>query len=231
MFSSGNLPLELPNKTLALTYDDGPGPHTLAIAEFLHDRRIAATFFVVGQHVRERRAIVREVAKLGHLIGNHTDTHTPFRDLESDPDRVIQEVMDADREIQQFVGNRAFFLRTPGGEWYSSFAEALNRNNELHKYSGPIAWHIDCADYEIGSPRYRKPGNPIYTFEQCQECYLQRVRERGHGIVLLHDWSADAGDLGEQLRSKNRTLELTKSLMPQLTDFKFIALDEIGRLS
>lgn len=228
MFSSSDrLPFEFPDKTLALTYDDGPGPHTLEIAEFLHDRDIPATFFVVGKHVCARREIVGKIASLGHLVGNHTDTHTPLPEFASEPEKLAKEVIDADREIQQFVGDRTFFLRTPGGCWDSGFAEALNRHTELDKYFGPVNWDIAHGDYEIGSPRPLKSANPLYTFEECRQNYLQDIRRKGRGIVLLHDWSADAGELGEELRSKNRTLELTKSVVPFLTDFDFLALDGV----
>ncbi len=228
MFSrNDSLHFEFPDKTLALTYDDGPGPHTLEIAEFLHDRGIQATFFVVGKHVRLRREIVGKVASLGHLIGNHTDTHTPLPEFASEPDKLAKEITDADREILQFIADRPFFLRTPGGYWDSNFAEALNRHTELDKYSGPVNWNIAHGDYEIGSPRPLKSANPLYTFDECQHNYLQDIRQKGRGIVLLHDWSADAGELGEELQSKNRTLELTKSLVPLLTGFNFVALDKI----
>jgi peptidoglycan/xylan/chitin deacetylase (PgdA/CDA1 family) len=232
MFShSDSLPFEFPDKTLALTYDDGPGPHTLEIAEFLHDRGIPATFFVVGKHVRVRREVVGKVVSLGHLIGNHTDTHTPLPEFAAEPEKLAKEVTDADREIHQFVGDRAFFLRTPGGYWESSFADALNRQTQLDKYSGPVNWNIAHGDYEIGSSRPLKSANPLYTFDECQRNYLQDIRQKGRGIVLLHDWSADAGELGKELQSKNRTLELTKALVPLLTGFHFVALDRIRILS
>ena len=73
MFSSQDLPLKLADKTIALTYDDGPGPRTLDIATFLNDAGARATFFVVGEHVRADRATVAKVREMGHLIGNHTD--------------------------------------------------------------------------------------------------------------------------------------------------------------
>lgn len=228
---SNRFPFSFPDQTLALTYDDGPGPRTLEIATFLHDQGIRATFFVVGKHVRERRDVVKDVAKLGHLIGNHTDTHPPFRELGHEPERVIREVIDADCKMRQFVGARGLFFRSPGGEWFPIFAGALNRQDRLQDYRGPVAWDIDCGDYEIGSPRNLRPGNLLYTLENCQQCYLDKIRQVRRGIVLLHDWSADPGDLGELLRARNRTLELTRSLIPQLKDFRFVTLDEIGSLS
>jgi hypothetical protein len=45
---------------------------------------------------------------------------------------------------------------------------------------------INGADYEIDSPRHLTPGNPVYTFEHCQKTYLEAIRDRGRGIVLLH---------------------------------------------
>lgn len=138
MFSSDNLPLTFADKTLALTYDDGPGPQTLEIAEFLHDQGLRATFFVVGKHVRQNRDIVSEVKKLGHSIANHTDTHQTLPTLVRDPDQLTGAVMEADRETQAFIGGGPFLLRAPGEAWDSSVADVLKQNEDLHKYRGPI---------------------------------------------------------------------------------------------
>jgi peptidoglycan/xylan/chitin deacetylase (PgdA/CDA1 family) len=230
MLSTSNLVFEMQDKTLALTYDDGPGPHTLEIAEFLNQQNIRATFFVVGKHVRERREVVEKVAMLGHLIGNHTDTHPSLTDPTFEPAQLTHEVLEADRQIQQFTSNRQLFLRTPGGEWPPNFAEALIRNDDLRKYSGPVNWDIDGGDYEIGWTRNRDPAKPPYTLELCLAEYLQKIRnaEKGKRIVLLHDWSADPGDLGERLRGNNRTFALTQLLVSQLTDFRFVTLDQVA---
>ncbi len=45
--------------------------------------------------------------------------------------------------------------------------------------------------------------------------------------MLLHDWCANDGDEGDTLRRNNRTLELTKRLIPQLRDFQFVSLNQI----
>src|SRR6266481_6317256 len=63
-------------KLLALTYDDGPNdPHTTRLLEVLARHNIHATFFLIGRYVQQRPDIVREIAKAGHVIGNHTFTH------------------------------------------------------------------------------------------------------------------------------------------------------------
>src|ERR1051326_5849757 len=64
------------SKQLALTYDDGPNdPHTLDVLEVLSRHQVHATFFLIGQYVRQRPDIVSEIANAGHVIGNHTFTH------------------------------------------------------------------------------------------------------------------------------------------------------------
>src|SRR5205809_2139273 len=74
----------LPEKTICLTFDDGPGetigdgpgPKTLMLARYLHEQQIRATFFVVGKFVIKHPRIIKEVARLGHIIGNHTFCHS-----------------------------------------------------------------------------------------------------------------------------------------------------------
>src|ERR1700682_3772463 len=64
------------SKQLALTYDDGPNdPHTLRLLEVLARHNVRATFFLIGRYVQQRPDIARELAKAGHVIGNHTFTH------------------------------------------------------------------------------------------------------------------------------------------------------------
>src|SRR5438105_7278368 len=66
------------SKQLALTFDDGPNdPHTLNLLEVLAKHNARATFFLIGRYVHQRPDIVREIAKQGHVIGNHTFSH-PF---------------------------------------------------------------------------------------------------------------------------------------------------------
>ncbi len=63
-------------RQLALTYDDGPNdPHTMRLLELLARHGVKATFFLIGRYVQQRPEIVREIAKAGHAIGNHTFTH------------------------------------------------------------------------------------------------------------------------------------------------------------
>jgi len=71
------------SRQIALTYDDGPNdPHTLRLLEVLARHDVRATFFMIGRYVQQRPEIVRDVARAGHLIGNHTMNH-PLLTFES----------------------------------------------------------------------------------------------------------------------------------------------------
>ncbi|HEY6374034.1 MAG TPA: polysaccharide deacetylase family protein, partial [Edaphobacter sp.] len=59
-----------PNE-VALTYDDGPNPAaTPHLLEVLARHQVRATFFLIGNFVRQCPALVRQIAAAGHLIGN-----------------------------------------------------------------------------------------------------------------------------------------------------------------
>src|ERR1700730_3987954 len=62
--------------SIALTFDDGPNPAiTPALLDLLDGHNARATFFLIGRHVRASPGLAREIAKRGHTVGNHTDTH------------------------------------------------------------------------------------------------------------------------------------------------------------
>jgi peptidoglycan/xylan/chitin deacetylase (PgdA/CDA1 family) len=71
------LPRTLPGAPgVALTFDDGPHPEgTPAILELLARHRATATFFVVGEQVRRRPALLAQIRAQGHQVALHCDRH------------------------------------------------------------------------------------------------------------------------------------------------------------
>jgi peptidoglycan/xylan/chitin deacetylase (PgdA/CDA1 family) len=222
-------PFEVPERTLALTYDDGPGPKSLELASFLRAHGIRATFFMVGMNLQRAPDVARGIAGLGHIIGNHTYHHPHLPEIADSP-ALATEVLSTHRLIAEVVGKAPRYLRAPYGEWNAAIAQTLNQCPELDDYIGPVNWDIERRDWEIGGPRQKIPGNPIYTLKECREEYLRAILSQQRGVVLLHDWSADQGAMGKRLQSRNKALELTKWLVPKLKNegFSFVALDELS---
>jgi peptidoglycan/xylan/chitin deacetylase (PgdA/CDA1 family) len=71
------LPRTLPAAPgVALTFDDGPHPEgTPMILDLLARHRATATFFVVGEQVRRRPALLARVRAQGHQVALHGDCH------------------------------------------------------------------------------------------------------------------------------------------------------------
>src|SRR4051794_17369411 len=94
----------LPDKTLALTFDDGPGqttapgpgPRTREVAEYLNGAGIRATFFMVGKYASDLPEILSELEQLGHLVGNHTYDHPNLPELADRGGDVVAQVARTD---------------------------------------------------------------------------------------------------------------------------------------
>src|ERR1017187_2527342 len=88
---------------IALTFDDGPNDAaTPELLDVLARHGVRATFFAIGNFVRQRPAITRAVAAAGHLLGNHTMSH-PRLSLEP-ASRVRQELMDCSAVPKDLTG-------------------------------------------------------------------------------------------------------------------------------
>ncbi|WP_461858198.1 bifunctional polysaccharide deacetylase/glycosyltransferase family 2 protein [Arthrobacter sp. C152] len=101
-----------PDRTVALTFDDGPDPEwTPRILDVLREHHVHATFFVVGSAAVDHPDLVRRIVAEGHEIGVHTLTHT---DLGAAPDwRRELEVQGGQDAIVGVTGQAASLLRPP----------------------------------------------------------------------------------------------------------------------
>ncbi|HJT30573.1 MAG TPA: polysaccharide deacetylase family protein [Pirellulales bacterium] len=231
---------DLPEKTLCLTYDDGPGengagrpgPNTSELGRYLYDEGIAATFFVMGKHGEQYPQTLARLHAWGHLIGNHTYSHPGLVKLTLDGGDVVDELARTHEIIRPHVDGDVVYFRPPYGNWRqksrpdgpedaprSIVAAALNRDGRLPNYVGPILWDILAEDWEC----WRQCVSP----EECAARHLQAIERVGRGIVLLHDSSEE-----DDVRPRNRTCEMTQLLVPQLKarGYRFVRLDHIPRV-
>lgn len=216
----------LPAKTLCLTFDDGPGetvrvspgPKTREIAEYLYEQEISATFFVVGRFVVRYPYILSEVAGLGHRIANHTYNHPDLERLFAEGGDCVTEIRRTSELIMDCIPDKKIFFRAPYGLWSPALADLLNQHSAVCEgITGPYYWDIDGRDWE----HWRHDHSAV----ESAQIYLKEIIRVNRGIVLMHDSSADS----DELRGKNRTLEMIRVLIPQLRElgYRFIRLDEV----
>jgi peptidoglycan/xylan/chitin deacetylase (PgdA/CDA1 family) len=209
----------LPEKTLCLTYDDGPGPDTLEIARFLHQYKIRATFFVVGKFAIEEPQILDELHALGHIIGNHTFEHPDMPFFVSINGNVQDQIIRTNALIQKYNEGKLTYFRAPYGKWSPEVAHELNSNiRSSYKFAGPVYWDIegiDCYFWKLGK-----------SVEDTVDFYLGKIHLCKKGVIVMHDQIADM----DTVKPLNQTLELTKKLIPILIEqgYSFVGLDEIN---
>jgi len=79
---------------VALTIDDGPSSATAEILAVLAENGANATFFVIGDHVREYPELTRRLIDEGHELGHHMMEDAPSIDLSPEAFRSQLEEMD-----------------------------------------------------------------------------------------------------------------------------------------
>jgi len=68
--------IESTSNELFLTFDDGPHPDiTPRVLDLLNEYNAKATFFCIGDRVKQYPTVVEEILAAGHTIGNHTQHH------------------------------------------------------------------------------------------------------------------------------------------------------------
>jgi len=100
---------------VALTFDDGPtAHHTPRLLEILREKKVKATFFVVGRRAESQVELVRRLHAEGHLIANHTYSH-PSLFCFLTPRRLCQEIERGQEVIRGICGVRPRYFRSPVG--------------------------------------------------------------------------------------------------------------------
>jgi peptidoglycan/xylan/chitin deacetylase (PgdA/CDA1 family) len=166
---------------ILLTFDDGPAlDKTPKVLDILDARGIKAVFFVTGRHFQgtserseKSRELLREIARRGHAIGNHTVHHYflcgSFYSLKAG-----EEIEENANLIHEAVGIRPDLFRTPFGAHCKKLSATLAGLGIQ-----PIGWDIDPQDWKL------RDSKKIYAYVTSRLAKL-----RGRAIVLFHDVQA-----------------------------------------
>ena len=174
--------LNIPSKTLVLTFDDGPGARAAELAAFLKKEGIRATFFPTANILEQYPSEGDAISDNGHTIGNHSYSHpVPFVQGQA----MVDEILAADKVISKWAKNGTFFFRAPGGAFDSSDASVTDIP-ELKKYVGPFFWDIGGELTATHSADWACWSNGV-SVSDCADGYMNEIHDRGGGIVLMHD--------------------------------------------
>lgn len=169
----------LPEKTLVLTFDDGPhNRYTDRILAILKQHEISAVFFQVGQNlgsVQEGAAklganaqVSRRILQAGHGLANHSYTHAFLPKLSEQG--LKQEIGDTRVLLEKIAETPMTLFRAPYGARNTQVMAKL-KSDRLTS----VMWNIDSLDWSDPVP------------SSIAQRVLDEVEKYKRGIVLFHD--------------------------------------------
>lgn len=127
---------------VVLTFDDGPHPQgTPAALETLRERGATATFFLAGEQVARRPALVAEIIAAGHGVELHCHRHRNL--LRLSPRDFLEDAERARATIEDAGGQAISDYRPPYGIFSASTLRAVHRRGWR-----PVLWSRWGRDWD-----------------------------------------------------------------------------------
>jgi peptidoglycan/xylan/chitin deacetylase (PgdA/CDA1 family) len=102
-------------REISLTFDDGPDPEvTPRVLELLDRYQAKASFFCIGEKAAAQPELVKEIARRGHSVENHSYHHHCAFALFG-ISRLRREVDAAQAAVASITGRPPVFFRAPAG--------------------------------------------------------------------------------------------------------------------
>lgn len=154
-------------KKVAISFDAAYGnEYTADILDTLDKYNVKSTFFLVGFWVNKYPEDVREIARRGHDIGNHSTTHPNMSQLEKE--KITEEINITGKKIEELTDKRPILFRPPFGDYNDLLIRTCKENGYY-----AIQWDVDSLDWkELG-------------VEQVVDRVMRNVRNGS--IILFHN--------------------------------------------
>lgn len=169
----------IPQKQIALTFDDGPHPViTPKLLDYLQKEKIHACFFVIGKEAEKHPEIIERIIKEGHSIGLHSWNHENKGPFQKTKDQ-IEEYKNLQHFLQEKMQYKTKLARPPFGVTNPRIMKAYE---ELELQS--IGWSIRSLDTKSNAneisnrviKKLKKP-NQIILLHDTQEQTLEALKD------------------------------------------------------
>ena len=169
-------PTPVPDKKIALTFDDGPSDYTARLLDCLEANNAKATFFLVGNMIDYYSEDVTRMEALGCELGNHSYDHTDLSTLSAE--EVSNEIGQTDQLLNNLVGHGATVVRPPYGNVNDTVTSVIA--------TPMILWTVDPEDWDEGE-----------DVDRLVNAVLDNITDGS--IVLMHDIFSSSVDAAEIL--------------------------------
>ena len=155
------------DKVVALTFDDGPDAlQTPKVLDVLKEYNVQACFFCVGSRIDKNESIISRMVNEGHLIGNHSYSHTNLFPLYH-PKKMKTDLMLCQQKLEEITKQKNILFRPPFGVTNPTIGRTARQMN-----LEAIGWSIRSLDTQLSLDKA-----------------LKRIQRKLHpgAIILLHD--------------------------------------------
>lgn len=200
-------------KFVALTFDDAPDSfYTDKLLDILKEENVKATFFVLGNKVKEHPEIIERIFNEGHLIGNHSTAHHNFKEYD-DTLALLGDTRFVDSLILKITGKKPLYFRPPFGALKDEQIELLNR----HGYEIAM-WTVSTRDWDV--------------FRTTKEKIIESVKQNIHNnaVILMH--SKNCSEDISEYPFRDNTIEALPEIIKYLkrNDYQLVTFDMVNRV-
>ena len=173
-------PSVISEKTIYLTFDDGPSYLTDTILDILKKENVPATFFVIGTQIDKYANTIKRMQKENHTIALHSNTHN-YSYIYANEENYYNDLNQIRNKVFQIVGIKPRIIRFPGGssntvsKKYNQGIISRITNNLTENSFYYFDWNIDSTDASGNISQdviYQNTVNKIHS---------------GTNIILMHD--------------------------------------------
>ncbi len=140
-------------KTVYLTFDDGPSVNTDSVLDTLAAAGAKATFFVVGTQKEEDQERMRRIVQAGHTLGVHSWSHD-YQKIYASVEAFLEDFHQMYEWIYQVTGTYPQVFRFPGGSLnsyngatYMQIIAEMTRRGFVY-----FDWNVASGDAAIKAP-------------------------------------------------------------------------------
>ncbi len=193
-------------KTVALTFDDGPGRSTQSIINVLRAFHVRATFFNIGWDVSDYPSLVREEAADGFLLGDHTNSHPDMPDLSRAAQ--LDEITQVGILQRRLTGTVPCVFRPPYGDYDATTLSVAHGDG-----ASLWTWSDNSNDWEA------RGSGSSYWVHDIERSVIDGSRGEDHPVVLLHD----------QMMAMPATVAALPYILRSLEQRGYVFVDLLGR--
>jgi peptidoglycan/xylan/chitin deacetylase (PgdA/CDA1 family)/TolA-binding protein len=171
---------ELPQKTIALTFDDGPHPrYTDQVLAILKKYGLHAVFFEVGKNLgtaTDKNEVTLgpiapasyRILQSGSTLGNHSYSHPVLSKL--DEAALTKEIDSTSALLTYILKSPPVLFRPPYGAANADILAKINADNMK-----TVIWNVDSEDWADPVPN------------SVAQRVITQVEKQQRGIILFHD--------------------------------------------